>query len=72
MMRPLVPICNQVVAIETTIVEQGQQQQFMNAGLLCAERALRAQENERPPNGRRHDDEEDDRFPTSHKMEFLK
>jgi hypothetical protein len=45
----------------------------MNAGLLRAERALRNQENGRPPNGRhRGDDEEDDEgFPTTHKMEFL-
>jgi hypothetical protein len=70
MMRPLVPLRDQVAAIETTITEQGQQQQLMNASLLRAERA---QENGRPPSGRRcHDDEEDDGFPTSHKMEFLK
>jgi hypothetical protein len=67
MMRPLVPLRDQVAAIETTIAEQGQQQQLMNAGLLFIERA---QENGQPPNGRRHDDEEDDRFPTSHKMDF--
>jgi hypothetical protein len=69
MMRPLVPLRDQVAAIKTTIVEQGQQQQLMNPGLLYAERA---QENGQPPNGRCHDDEEDDGFPTSHKMEFLK
>jgi hypothetical protein len=34
MMRPLVPLRNQVAAIETTIAEQDQQQQLMNAGLL--------------------------------------
>jgi hypothetical protein len=72
MMRPLVTLRDQVAAIEMTIAEQGQQQQLMNAGLLHAERALRAQENGRPPNGRCHDDEEDDGFPTPHKMEFLK
>jgi hypothetical protein len=68
MMRPLVPLRNQVAAIETTITEQGQQQQLMNAGLLRAERALCVQENGQPPNGHRHDDG----FPTSHKMEFPK
>jgi hypothetical protein len=46
MMRPLVPLRDQVAAIETTIAEQDQQQQLMNAGLLRVERA---QENGRPP-----------------------
>jgi hypothetical protein len=41
----------------------------MNVGLL---RAKCAQENGWPPSGRRHDDEEDDGFPTLHKMEFSK
>jgi hypothetical protein len=72
MMRPLVPLCDHVAAIEMTIAEQGQQQQLMNAGLLRAEHTLCAKENGRPPNGRRHDDTEDDRFPTLHKMEFSK
>jgi hypothetical protein len=67
MMRPLVPLRDQVAAFKMTIAEQGQQQQLTNAGLLRAECALRAQENGRPPNDRRHDDEEDDGFPTSQK-----
>jgi hypothetical protein len=71
MMRPLAPLHDHVATIEMTIAEQGQQQ-LMNAGLLHAERALRTQENGQPPNGRRHDGEEDDGFPTSHKMEFSK
>jgi hypothetical protein len=58
-----------VAAIEMTILEQGQQQQLMNASHL---RAKHAQENGQPPNGRPHDDEEDNRFPTSHKMECPK
>jgi hypothetical protein len=53
MMRPLVPLHDQVAAIEATLTEQGQQQQLMNAGLLHVERALRNQDNGRPPNGRR-------------------
>jgi hypothetical protein len=44
----------------------------MNASLPRTERALRNQDNGRPPNGRRHDEEEDDRVPTMHKMEFPK
>jgi hypothetical protein len=46
MMRPLVPLRDQVAAIETTIAEQDQHQQLMNADLLRVERA---QENGRPP-----------------------
>jgi hypothetical protein len=46
MMRPLVPLRDQVAAIETTIAEHDQQQQLMNAGLLRVERA---QENGHPP-----------------------
>jgi hypothetical protein len=72
MMRPLVPFRDQVAAFKMTIAEQGQQQQLTNASLLRAECALHAQENGRPPNDRRHDDEEDDGFPTSHKMKFPK
>jgi hypothetical protein len=72
MMRPLVPLRDQMAAIETTIAEQGQQQQLMNTGLLRIEHALHTQKNGRPPNGHRHDDEDDDGFPTSHKMEFSK
>jgi hypothetical protein len=72
MMRPLVPLRDQMAAIETTIAEQGQQQQLMNTGLLRIEHALHTQKNGRPPNGHRHDDEEDDGFPTSHKMELSK
>jgi hypothetical protein len=44
----------------------------MNAGLLRAKRAMRNQDNGRPPNGRRRDDEDDEGFPTMHQMEFLK
>jgi hypothetical protein len=43
----------------------------MNAGLLHAKRALRNQDNGRSSNGRCRDAEEDDEgFPTTHKMEF--
>jgi hypothetical protein len=75
MMRPLVPLHDQVAAIEATLMEQGQQQQLMNTGLIHAERALRNQDNGRTPNGRRHqgdDDKNNEGFPTMHKMEFLK
>jgi hypothetical protein len=53
MMWSLVPLRDQVAAIETTIAEQGKQQQLMNDDLLRIECALRTQENGRPPNGRR-------------------
>jgi hypothetical protein len=42
MLWPLVPLRDQVAAIVMTIVEQSQQQQLMNTGLLRAKRALRA------------------------------
>jgi hypothetical protein len=71
-MHPLVPLKDQLSAIETTLAEQGQQQQLLSAGLLRVER------NQGPghgtPNGRRRADEEDDDegFPTTCKIEFPK
>jgi hypothetical protein len=73
MMPPLVPLCDQVAAIEATHVEQDQQQQLMNVGLLRVECTLHNQDNGCPLNGRHRkgDDEEDDEgFPTTYKMEF--
>jgi hypothetical protein len=71
MMRPLVPLRDQVAAIKATLVEQGQQQ-LMNASLLRAERALRNQDNGRPPNGRHRgdDDEGDEGFPPCTRWSF--
>jgi hypothetical protein len=74
MMQPLVPLRDQVATIEVTLTEQGQHQQLMNAGLLHAEPTLRNQDNGWPPNGRRRGDDEDDDegFPTTHKMKSPK
>jgi hypothetical protein len=73
MMHPLVPLKDQLIAIETTLVEQGQQQQLLSMGLLHVE--WNQGPGCSPPNGRRHpgdDEEDDDRFPSTHKIEFPK
>ncbi|KAG8077129.1 hypothetical protein GUJ93_ZPchr0006g41988 [Zizania palustris] len=68
MIRPLIPLHDQVAALEVSLTAQGQQQQLLNDGLLRAEHAL---QQGRPPTGHRHDDE-DDGFATTHKLEFPK
>jgi hypothetical protein len=74
MMRPFVPLKDQVAALETAFTEHGQQQQLLSAGLLWVECEQRNQGGPRTPNNRRRtdDDDNDDAFPTTHKMEFPK
>jgi hypothetical protein len=74
MMRPLVPPKDQVAMLETAFTEHDQQQQMLSTGLLRVEREQQNQQGPRMPNAyhRVDDDNNDDAFPTTHKMEFPK
>jgi hypothetical protein len=74
MMDPIVPQKDHVTALMTVVTEQVQQQQLLSAGLLRVEREQWNQGSPRTPNHCRPsgDDDEEEAFPITHKMEFPK